>query len=66
MEVKEFTSTELKRNTGQILNTAFNEGTVKITHRDRGELVILTMSQLGELIANAITMTTDKLNKESK
>ncbi len=52
--MKEFTSSDLKRHTGVVINEVFTTGTATVKHRDRGVIVMLTMTELGNIIANAI------------
>lgn len=51
---KKYTSTELQRATGKVLNEAFNSGFVEIKHRDRGSLYLMTGPQLCKLISEAV------------
>lgn len=48
---KVYTSTELQRGSGKVLNEAFNTGMVEIHHRDRGKLLVMTEARLLELVS---------------
>ncbi len=51
---KVFTSTEVQRNTGDFINSAFTLGSVVIQNRDRGTLFVLTKSELENKIKEGV------------
>lgn len=63
-DIKIFTSSEVKRHTGDFINEAFNSGGVEIHHRDRGVLLVMTEERLYELVASGIEGYTQVINGE--
>lgn len=41
----EFTSTDLKRHTGVVINEVFTSGTATVKHRDRGTIYMLSETE---------------------
>lgn len=59
--MKTFTSTELRRNTREVLNEVTKEGQAVIDHRDREPMVLINKSKL-ESIVNFAQQKGYKLN----
>lgn len=66
MGKKKYTSSDLKRHTGKVLNDAFNSGFVEIKHRDRGSLYLMTSTQLCKLMSEAVLEANNDNHKKKK
>lgn len=63
--MNEFTSTRLKRNSTDIFDAVEKDGWVRITHRDRQPMLIMTEEQLRKAFKEVEQIVIHNLNQEN-